>query len=415
MEWSLFGEKFTQKSGILELMDDLGKAMSGSRKQYMLGGGNPAHLPEMNAVWRRRMEEILAKGNDFEKMIANYDTPQGKTTFLEALAGMLSSTYGWKITEKNIGITNGSQSAFFLLLNMLSGEYKEGKRKKVLFPLAPEYIGYADQSIGTDHFISCRPEIHETDDREFKYYVDFNALPLSDDISAICVSRPTNPTGNVLTNEEISKLSDIAAERGIPLLLDNAYGTPFPNIIFTDAKPVWNENIILGMSLSKLGLPAVRTGIIIAKEEIINALSAVNAIMSLANGSIGQVITQPLIESGELIRLSNEAVKPFYRERSQNALAWIHDSFGSRFPYSVHKSEGSIFLWVWFKDLPITTMQLYQELKKKDVIVVPGKYFFYGLEEPWDHAHQCIRINYAQEPEDVRTGIRIIADTAAGI
>ena len=40
----------------------------------------------------------------------------------------------------------------------------------------------------------------------------------------------------------------------------------------------------------------------------------------------------------------------------------------------------------------------------------PGHYFFYGIKDDWTHKHQCIRISYAQDDEDVRTGLKIIAD-----
>ena len=56
---------------------------------------------------------------------------------------------------------------------------------------------------------------------------------------------------------------------GIPLIIDGAYGLPFPNILFSEARPHWNENTILVLSLSKLGLPGVRTGIVVAREEIV--------------------------------------------------------------------------------------------------------------------------------------------------
>ena len=44
----------------------------------------------------------------------------------------------------------------------------------------------------------------------------------------------------------------------IPLFIDNAYGLPWPNIIFTEeATPYWDSNVILSMSLSKIGLPTM--------------------------------------------------------------------------------------------------------------------------------------------------------------
>jgi len=51
-------------------------------------------------------------------------------------------------------------------------------------------------------------------------------------------------------------------------VIDNAYGLPCPGIIFSEATPLWNSNIILCMSLSKLGLPGSRCDIVIAAEKV---------------------------------------------------------------------------------------------------------------------------------------------------
>lgn len=415
MQLSQFGKKFTARTGILELMDDLGTAMAGDEDFYMLGGGNPAYIPEVNRVWRKRMEEILANKREFEEMLGNYDKPQGKTLFCEALAELFHREFGWPVTGKNIAVTNGSQTSSFILLNMFSGRRENGDRQRILFPLMPEYIGYADQTIETGSFTSFPSTIDVIDDFHYKYRVNFDDVTITEDIGAICVSRPTNPTGNVLTDEEVSKLSDIAAAHEIPLIIDNAYGMPFPDIIFEKVSPFWNEHVVLSMSLSKIGLPSARTGIIIAREEIIDALSSTNAILSLANVSLGQVITQPLIESGQILDISRELIRPFYEKKSRLAQQWIKESFGGRFDYRVHKSEGAIFLWIWFRDMPITAKELYDRLKKRKVIVVPGNYFFFGLNERWDHRNECIRINYGREEAEIKAALEIIGDEVAAL
>ena len=52
LEFSLAGQKLTAHSGILELMDDLGRAMTVDPHMLMLGGGNPALVPELQALFR---------------------------------------------------------------------------------------------------------------------------------------------------------------------------------------------------------------------------------------------------------------------------------------------------------------------------------------------------------------------------
>ncbi|WP_404970251.1 valine--pyruvate transaminase [Vibrio campbellii] len=407
MQFSKFGEKFNQYSGITQLMDDLNDGLR-TPGAIMLGGGNPAAIPAMLDYFRQASEEMLANG-ELVAALANYDGPQGKDAFVKALAQLFRETYGWDISEKNISLTNGSQSGFFYLFNLLAGQQPDGSHKKVLLPIAPEYIGYGDAGIDEDIFVSYHPEIELLDNGLFKYHVDFEQLKVDDSVAAICASRPTNPTGNVLTDEEVRKLDKLARENNIPLIIDNAYGLPFPNIIFEDVEPFWNENTILCMSLSKLGLPGVRCGIVIASEEITQALTNMNGIISLAPGSVGPALANHIIGKGDLLKLSSEVIKPFYKQKSQRAVELLQEAITDE-RFRIHKPEGAIFLWLWFDELPITTMELYQRLKARGVLIVPGEYFFIGQKDEWDHAHQCLRMNYVQDDEMMQKGIAIIAE-----
>ncbi|HCH5318546.1 TPA: valine--pyruvate transaminase [Vibrio parahaemolyticus] len=407
MQFSKFGEKFNQYSGITQLMDDLNDGLR-TPGTIMLGGGNPAAIPAMLDYFHQASEEMLASG-ELVAALTNYDGPQGKDVFVKALAQQFRETYGWDISEKNISLTNGSQSGFFYLFNLFAGQQPDGSHKKVLLPIAPEYIGYGDAGIDEDIFVSYHPEIELLDNGLFKYHVDFEKLTVDDSVAAICASRPTNPTGNVLTNEEVRKLDKLARENNIPLIIDNAYGLPFPNIIFEDVEPFWNENTILCMSLSKLGLPGVRCGIVIASEEITQALTNMNGIISLAPGSVGPALANHIIAKGDLLKLSSEVIKPFYKQKSQRAVELLQQAITDK-RFRIHKPEGAIFLWLWFDELPITTMELYQRLKARGVLIVPGEYFFIGQKDEWDHAHQCLRMNYVQDDEMMQKGIAIIAE-----
>ena len=411
-EFSNFGRQLAGGSGIEELMEDLGNALaSGGPDICMLGGGQPAHIPEVNALWRRRMEEILAEPGAMERVLANYDPPRGNPKFIAALAALFRREFGWQLGPENVAITAGGQTAFFFLFNLLAGPMPDGRRKKILLPLVPEYIGYANQGAGGDLFRAVPPKIEKTGPHEFKYRVDFDALEVTADIAAICVSRPTNPTGNVLTDEEIARLSDLAKAHGIPLIIDNAYGAPFPNIIFTDAKPVWDEHIILTLSLSKIGLPGTRTGIVVAHPKIAAAMASMSAVIGLANPNIGQAIALPLVESGEILKLANETVRPFYIEKSRQARGFVAESFGDGFDYYVHRSEGALFLWLWFPGLPITSRELYERLKKRGVLIISGHYFFFGHDdETWRHRHECLRMTFTMDEGVVRRGIQAIGE-----
>lgn len=410
MDFSDFGKRFAGKIGIGELMDDLGGALVADPAPLMLGGGNPAHVPEVQAIFKNRMETILSTPGEFERIIGNYDTPQGAKAFIGALAELFRNDFGWKVGPENIALTNGSQNAFFSLFNLFAGKFDRSSSKQILLPLAPEYIGYSEVGLEPDFFRSARPDIEFLNDHLFKYRVDFDQLKVDDQVGAICFSRPTNPTGNVVTDEEVSRLREIANSRGIPLVIDNAYGTPFPNIIYSDAQPVWDDNIVLCLSLSKFGLPSLRTGIVVARKEIIRVVSRMTSVFSLAPGSLGPALALDLVKSGEITRVSNEVVKPFYDEKAKRAVAQLRKEVGSHVKMRIHKPEGALFLWLWFEGLPISNQELYQRLKQKGVLVVSGHYFFPGMEKDnWSHKNQCIRITYAQDDGFVKQGISVIA------
>jgi len=392
------------------LMADLGKANhSNDPNTVMLGGGNPAIIPAAHDKFVDELEKLIADSG-VDQMIGFYDGPQGSEEFISVLVSMLNNYYDWNLDKKNIAITNGSQSSFFSLFNLFAGEMPNGSHKQILLPIVPEYIGYADQGITDDMFVSIKPKIQMLDDRQFKYQINFEELISvveSRDIGAICISRPTNPTGNVITDDELNQLDSIAQEYGVPLIIDNAYGQPFPGAIYTQVKPTWNDNTVLCMSLSKLGLPGLRTGIVIANHATIEALSRISGIMVLAPSSVGPSLLTRMIKDQELLRLCHDVIKPYYEEKATTAVSLFNTIFADT-DVHLHKIEGAFFMWLWFPNLSITSKQLYKDLKSEGVYIIPGHDFFVGLGDHWDHQHQCIRINYAKDEETLKKGLEAI-------
>ena len=435
MKFSKFGQKFTQPTGISQLMDDLGDALKSDQPVNMLGGGNPARIEAVNELF---LQTYQALGNDgsFREDInstatssmANYSNPQGDAAFIDALVGFFNRHYDWNLTSENIALTNGSQNAFFYLFNLFGGaftdEQSESVDKSILLPLTPEYIGYSDVHVEGQHFTAVLPHIdevtHDGEEGFFKYRVDFDALenlPALKEgrIGAICCSRPTNPTGNVLTDEEMAHLAEIAKRYDVPLIIDNAYGMPFPNIIYSDVTLNWDDNTILCFSLSKIGLPGVRTGIIVAAPEVIEAVSAMNAVVNLSPTRFGASIATPLVENNAIKDLSDNDIKPFYQQQAKTAVTLLKKELGD-YPLVIHKPEGAIFLWLWFKDLPISTSELYETLKEKGTLIVPSEYFFPGVDiSDYKHAHECIRMSIAADEDTLTKGIAVIGEVVRGI
>lgn len=421
MRFSDFGSRFTGGTGTGSLMTDLARLPAlpaGHAGVCRLGGGNPAAIPAAMQKYRAAMSDLAADQRQFEAALGRYSSPQGDLGFIEALCEMMVNRHGFDIKPANVLLTNGSQNGFAQLFNLFGGPADSGaSRNKVLLPLAPEYIGYGDLAFGDDFFISRRPSISNIGRSRFKYGLQMDGLHELDlgadaRLGAICVSRPSNPTGNVLTDSEIDTLIALAEHRDVPLIIDNAYGAPFPDIIHVPAAIPRSPRAVLSMSLSKLGLPGARTGILVAHEDIIAALVEMNAVLNLAPGSIAPAMIAPLLGTGELERLCVEHIRPWYQQRAQQALQQFDSEFAD-LPVRAHVHEGSIFLWLWFENLPISSHELYQGLYRDGVVVVSGHHFFPGLvddpEQPWQHRHECLRVSFAGNEDEVIRGLATIA------
>lgn len=408
--FSDFGNKLQQDSGILQLMDDLGAALAHNPPKAMFGGGNPAQIPEVTAEFQQSLERILKNDELKRNMFGSYDTPQGNAAFITAVCELLNREYDLGISEENVAITSGSQTGFFILFNLIAG-MTNGVMRKILFPMVPEYIGYVDQGLDEGMFESVPPIIERIDKHSFKYHVDFNNVKIGPDIAALCVSRPTNPSGNVVADDDLRKLADLAEKHNTLLVVDNAYGNPFPGVITKSASLFWQKNMVISMSLSKVGLPTSRVGIFIARPEIARAISSANAIVSLASPSIGQYIAAPLISSGRITQLCERYIQPYYQQRLQKMNALIGEHFPDDLPWRMHRYEGSYFHWLWLEGAKKSSSEIYEDLKSRGVLVVPGDYFFPGQKTSnYNHMHECLRLNFARPDQELELGVPILAD-----
>ncbi|MEX2366249.1 MAG: valine--pyruvate transaminase, partial [Pseudohongiellaceae bacterium] len=126
MKLSLFGAKYSARSGIVELMDDLGSALQVNPDLISMGGGSPARIAPVQAVFQKILQSISADAGRVDQLLGHYQPPQGDARLLGQVADFLRVEYGWQVRRENIAISNGGQSAFFILANMLAGRFDDG-------------------------------------------------------------------------------------------------------------------------------------------------------------------------------------------------------------------------------------------------------------------------------------------------
>ncbi len=409
---SQIGSEMVRISGVRAIMQDIIETLRASHDRTFinLSAGNPLILPEIDALWRNCTNDLLAS-DEFSQVVGRYGSSQGYQPLIQAIIQEFNQRYGLTLSDRNILITPGSQSLYFLAANAFGGYDQRGTLKQIVLPLCPDYTGYGGATLVPEALIAYRPTIEmDAATHRFKYRPDFQRLVINEQTGCVVFSRPCNPTGNLLSDAETKRIADLAAVYNVPVLIDSAYAPPFPALNFTAMQPFFAENVIHCMSLSKAGLPGERIGIAIGNEHWIQVLENFQTNLCIHSSRYGQAIAARAIASGALAHLSETVIRPFY-QRQLNILATALDqAMPADLPWYLHQGEGAIFAWLWFDQLPISDWSLYQELKQVGVIVVPGSTFFPGLQEAWSHQQQCLRISLTGSDDELEQAMQRLAE-----
>lgn len=405
------GAQMSNLSGVRAIMKDVIETLQASAGNDLinLSAGNPLILPEVEQLWRDCTAQLLASP-EYGEVVCRYGSSQGYAPLVEAIVKDFNQRYNLNLSGRNILLTPGSQSLYFYAANAFGGYDSNGELKKIVLPLSPDYTGYGGVSLVPEALIAYKPALDiDATSHRFKYRPDFSQFAIAENTGCVIFSRPCNPTGNVLTDDEVNQITSMAAPNNVPVLIDSAYAPPFPALNFTEMTPKFGGNIVHCMSLSKAGLPGERIGIAIGDEKVIEVLQSFQTNMCIHASRYGQAIVAHAINSGALVEISQNVIRPFYQNKFTVLESTLDAAMPQKLPWFLHRGEGAIFAWLWLQDLPITDWEFYQQLKQVGVIIVPGSTFFPGLNQEWEHKQQCFRVSLTGSNEEIAIAMQRLA------
>ena len=216
----------------------------------------------------------------------------------------------------------------------------------------------------------------------------------------ITVPNSHNPTGITMSTARRRALLALCAEHSLPIMEEDAYGElryggqPAPRL---KALP-GGEEVIYVSSFSKVMLPGLRLGYLLASREIHSRIVFIKQASDRASGSLVQRAIYRCLESRRL-RSYVQSVSRRCRERRDAMLVALerHLPPGARWTIP----DGGLYLWVRLPE-GVSALALYRAALAHDVVVAPGGAYF-----PAGDDHPFIALNFAaQPPERIDEGIR---------
>lgn len=159
-----------------------------------------------------------------------YTEARGEPAILEAIARYSTALAGRPVETDRLNFFTGAQAALFGILMTIAGEGEE------LIVPEPVYAPYLTVIAATGArlvHVPLRPE------RDFHLDPADVAAAMTDRTAALVLTNPHNPTGVVLSRDELETLGGICRERGVWLVSDEvytefAYARPFTSALALD-------------------------------------------------------------------------------------------------------------------------------------------------------------------------------------
>ena len=216
-----------------------------------------------------------------------------------------------------------------------------------------------------------------------------------------------NPTGISYSLEKKKKLIQLAEKYDFYIIEDDylselIYDEEVDYIPFK-----WldkQDRVIYIKSFSKIFLPGIRIGYIVAPEVFKESMRNSKFNTDIATSSLMQRALEMYISEGRwkenILQLDKE-----YKKRYKLMAEVIDKELKDKISY--HKPGGGLTFYLTLKDDLITSRQLFLRLRKKGVYITPGVLFFRDMSE----GDKTFRIGFAQTNEEkITKGLKIIRE-----
>jgi len=198
----------------------------------------------------------------FNDPVLSYAPSDGIPELLDAVKGYYGRI-GVELERKNILVASGGSEAYQMILACV---LDDGDEIVIPEPFYPNYASSVSLAGAKIHPIPTTPE-------SGYFYADREKIEscINEKTRAIFITSPGNPTGNVLSKEELKLLLDIAKENHLFLICDEVYR----EFVYSDEPLLsslqfegYEENVIVIDSVSKrFSACGARIGMVISKNE----------------------------------------------------------------------------------------------------------------------------------------------------
>lgn len=324
-------------------------------------------------------EAALAAGE------THYTPAKGLPALREAIAGFYASSYGVDIDPARIIVTPGASGALQLVMSVLINPGESVLMADPGYPCNRHFVELVDGKpvgvpVGADTGYQLTAEIVETAWRP--------------DTKAVLVATPANPTGTLLTLEELTALHDTVSRLGGLLIVDEIYQGLIYDAVGGTALSIADDIFVINSFSKFFGMTGWRLGWLVAPEAAVDPLDRLAQNIFLAAPTLSQHAALKAFEPEVLEILETRRVE--YLQRRDFLLPALRE-MGFELPVT---PQGAFYLYANCETVTDDSHAFAEALlEEAGVAVTPGRDF--GFNRPEAH----LRFAYTTSLPNLEEGV----------
>ncbi len=379
MNWTGKWMGYIPESATLRMFE-LAKARESTGKRvYHFEVGQPDFPTPRNIVEAAR--------NALELGHTGYTSARGIYELREAISETYLS-HGQVDPKTQIIVTPGAKFALFASILSSIDPLRE---VLILTPAWPSYLVMVRAA-------RARPVVVPAGD---DYHFDEEILKsrLTPKTQGIIINTPNNPTGGILTKEDMKSISDIAEDYNLHVFSDEIYDklvyTPEPVTSMLDIDPNLEHTVIINGFSKSYSMTGWRLGYALSNPEVISNMVRIQQNTTTCATSFVQYA------GIEALRGPQDSIKKMVSEYKRR-LDVVYDIVRSIDGVRVTKPKGTFYIFPDFSELGIEDKTFAEELlRETGVCTTPGSAF--GVA---GQGH--LRISFSVSLEELKVGLNVL-------
>lgn len=317
-----------------------------------------------------------------------YTSNQGLLQLREEISAWNKRKYNVDYTADEILLTVGASEAVDITIRATTNP---GDEVIILEPAFVSYVPMVLLSGGVPKIISLKNE------NDFKLTPEELEEAITDKTKTLLINFPNNPTGAIMTHDDLERLIPIIKKHDLLVITDEIYSelTYGANHCSIASFPEMKDRTIVINGFSKaFAMTGWRLGYVMAKEEISLQLKKIHQYAIMCAPTVSQYAALEAIKNGDedVILMRNE-----YDTRRKYILSEFN-----RMGIKCFEPKGAFYMFPYIGDYSDNADDFAMGLLNEEkCVVVPGSAF-------GDNLEKFIRISYATSMEKIKEALKRI-------